>query len=88
MVDESKPTEPDFSAVTSGSSSTAEEVPPVVPPAPEPRTYTVVPGDTLSKIAKHYYGQANEWSKIFEANKETIKNPDMIKVGQVLTIPE
>jgi nucleoid-associated protein YgaU len=81
MADEPKPTEPDFSAVTSGSSSTAPEV-------PATRTYTVVPGDSLSKIAKHFYGNASEWNKIFQANTDTIKNPDLIKVGQVLTIPE
>jgi len=77
---------PDFSNVKSGASSTAP--PPAAPKAAEPRTYTVIAGDNLSKIAKHFYGDANKWKKIFEANKDTIKNPDLIKVGQVLRIPE
>lgn len=77
---------PDFSNVQSGASSTAP--PPAAPKAAEPRTYTVAAGDNLSKIAKHFYGDANKWKKIFEANKDTIKNPDLIKIGQVLRIPE
>jgi len=52
------------------------------------KTYTVVAGDTLSKVAKHYYGDANKYMKIFEANKDQLKDPNMIKVGQVLRIPD
>ena len=55
--------------------------------APE-TTYTVVAGDSLSKIAKHFYGNANEYMKIFEANKDQLKDPDKINVGQKLKIPE
>ena len=77
---------PDFSNVQSGASSTAP--PPSAPKAAEPRTYTVVAGDNLSKIAKRFYGDANKWKQIFEANKDTIQNPDLIRVGQVLRIPE
>ena len=51
------------------------------------QTYTVVSGDSLSKIAKHFYGDANQWKKIFDANTDKIKNPDLIHPGQVLTIP-
>ena len=68
---------PDFSNVQSGSSSTAP--PPAAPKPAEPRTYTVVAGDNLSKIAKHFYGDANKWKKIFEANHDSIKNPDLIQ---------
>lgn len=75
---------PDFSNVKSGASSTA----PAAPKAAEPRTYTVVAGDNLSKIAKKFYGDANKWKKLFEANKDTIKNPDLIKIGQLLRVPE
>ena len=49
--------------------------------------HTVVSGDTLSKLAKRYLGDANAYMKIFEANKDTLKDPNMIKVGQQLTIP-
>ncbi len=75
---------PDFSDVEGGASSTAPK------PAPaEARTYTVVKGDSLSKIAKSLYGNAVKWKAIYEANKATIGgNPDLIKPGQVLTIPE
>ena len=51
------------------------------------RTYTVKPGDTLSKIAKEFYGNANEYPKIFEANKDQLSSPDRINVGQELKIP-
>jgi nucleoid-associated protein YgaU len=72
----------DFSNVQAGGSSTA--------PAPQsaaPKTYTVVKGDNLSKIAKREYGDANKWRSIYEANKDLIKNPDLIYPGQVLKIP-
>jgi nucleoid-associated protein YgaU len=56
---------------------------------PEPgRTFhTVVRGDTLSAIAKTYYGNANAYMKIFEANKPMLGHPDKIYPGQVLRIP-
>jgi len=78
---------PDFSNVQSGGSSTAPAPPKPTPPDPAPRTYTVVAGDSLSKIAKRFYGDANKWQRIFEANRDTIKNPDLIHPGQVLKIP-
>jgi nucleoid-associated protein YgaU len=71
----------DFSDVEGGSSSTA-------PPAPAAeRTYTVVAGDSLSKIAKRLYGDAQQWRKIYEANKDQISNPDLIHPGQTFRIP-
>ncbi len=51
------------------------------------RTYTVVAGDSLSKIAKREFGDANKWHAIYEANRDTIKNPDLIHPGQVLNLP-
>lgn len=51
------------------------------------RTYTVQPGDTLSKIAREHLGNANAYMKIFDANKDLLTDPDKIKPGQVLTIP-
>jgi hypothetical protein len=51
-------------------------------------TYTVKSGDTLSKISKHFYGDANEYMRIFYANRDKIKDPNMIQVGQQLNIPK
>jgi len=51
------------------------------------QTYTVKAGDTLSKIAKEFYGSANDYNKIFEANKDQLSSPDRINVGQELKIP-
>jgi nucleoid-associated protein YgaU len=49
--------------------------------------HEVVAGDTLSKISKQYYGDASLYMKIFEANRNILKDPDLIKVGQKLRIP-
>jgi LysM repeat protein len=51
------------------------------------RSYTVKAGDTLSKIAKAHYGDATQYTKIFEANRDKLKDPDKIFPGQVLVIP-
>lgn len=56
-------------------------------PSPPTREYTIKSGDSLSKIAKQYYGDAGDWKKIFEANKDKIKDPDMIFPGQKIIIP-
>ncbi len=57
------------------------------PAAPAAKTYTVQAGDTLSKIAKAYLGNAGDYRKIFEANQDQLTDPDKIKPGQVLRIP-
>ena len=88
--EEKNPVNPDFSNVQSGGSSTA------APPATtDPiagsgsgRTYTVVKGDSLSKIAKREYGDANKWRTIYEANRDLIKDPDLIYPGQLLSVPQ
>jgi nucleoid-associated protein YgaU len=49
--------------------------------------HVVEKGETLSKISKKYYGDPNLYMKIFEANKDVLKNPDLIKIGQKLRIP-
>ena len=54
---------------------------------PEAQYYTVKSGDTLSKISKAQYGDANQYMKIFEANKPMLKDPDKIYPGQMLRIP-
>ncbi len=88
-------TRADFSNVQSGSSSTAAE-----PSTPAPdlnrtagttgqeQTYTVVAGDSLSKIAKRFYGDASLWPRLHEANRDQITNPDLIHPGQRLKIPK
>jgi len=87
----------DFSDVQSGSSSTAP-----APAAPlgtpgttgttgfgagASRTYVVVKGDSLSKIAQREYGDAGKWRRIYEANQDIVKDPDLIYPGQTLKIP-
>lgn len=54
---------------------------------PEAQFYTVVSGDTLSKVAKEFYGNANAYMAIFEANKPMLSHPDKIYPGQMLRIP-
>ncbi len=87
MSPSSKEPLPDFSDVRGGGSSSAP-----LPPAektPEVRTHTVAKGDSLSKIAKQYYGKVTLWKQLYEANKAVVgPNPDLIKPGQVLVIPE
>jgi nucleoid-associated protein YgaU len=79
----------DFSDVKSGGSSSASDRQVEQRPATESsKTYKVVAGDSLSKIAKREYGDANEWRRIYEANKHLIDNPDLIYPGQELTIPQ
>ena len=76
MTDDDK--EPDFSDVTGGSSSTA--------PAAS-KTYTIVKGDTLSKIAHREYGDSKLWRQIYAHNKDTIPDPDKIFPGQTIVLP-
>ena len=86
----------DFSNVQAGSSSTAAE-PRTAPPeqgkagttgqVASDDMYVVVSGDSLSEIAKREYGDMNEWRRIYEANRDQIKDPDLIQPGQQLKIP-
>lgn len=64
------------------------EAAPAPAPVAAPRVHVVAKGDTLSAIAKTYYGKSSLYMKIFEANKNILKDPDKIQVGQKLTIPE
>ena len=83
MPDNKEPT-PDFSDVRSGASSSA----PILPESGTPEaTYVVKKGDSLSKIAKAVYGDANKWKAIHQANRDTIPNPDLIYPGQVIKLP-
>jgi nucleoid-associated protein YgaU len=69
---------PDFSNVQSGSSSSSDT---------GSRSYVVVKGDSLSAIAKREYGDAKEWRRIYDANRDIIKDPDLIYPGQTLRLP-
>lgn len=60
---------------------------PVAAAAPAATTYTVQAGDTLGAIAKAHLGSASDYTKIFEANRDVLSDPDKIKPGQVLKIP-
>lgn len=78
---------PDFSNVVSGSSSTAPAGG-AAEAGQQERFYVVEKGDSLSKIAKKFYGDMNAWKRIFEANRDRIHNPDLIQPGWKLRIPE
>lgn len=52
------------------------------------QTYSVKPGDNLSKISKQFYGDSDEYMKIFYANRDKLRDPDKIQVGQELVIPD
>jgi nucleoid-associated protein YgaU len=75
---------PDFSNVQSGSSSTA---PDGDTKSDAGRTYVVKQGDSLSKIAKQVYGNSDDWRRIYDANQDSIKDPDLIYPGQTLRLP-
>lgn len=70
---------PDFSNVQSSVSSTEAVI--------GDTQYTVQKGDTLSHIARAQYGKASEWRRIFDANRDTLDDPDRIQPGQTLKIP-
>lgn len=72
-------------AAAAAAGAGAAAAPAAAPSAP--KTYTVQPGDTLSKIAKEFLGNANDYMKIFNANKDQLSDPDKIKPGQVLRLP-
>ena len=81
------PAKPDFSNVTGGVQST-EQINEGGGGGTGEQTYTVAKGDTLSHIAKEFYGKAGKWHAIYHANREVIgDNPDRILPGQVLRIP-
>jgi LysM repeat protein len=73
--------------ITIDPSLAPKTAPPAEAPAAAAQTYTVQAGDTLSKISKQFYGDANQYMKIFNANKDQLNDPNMIRVGQVLKIP-
>ena len=73
-----------------GGTSPAASAPHAAPAAPEaaPKTYTVKAGDTLGHIAKQHLGSASAYMKIFDLNKDQLADPNKIKPGQVLRLPQ
>ena len=69
----------DFGKVSSSIESTEDVL--------DERSHTVARGDNLSRISNQYYGSANHWKDIFEANRDLLDDPDLIQPGQVLRIP-
>ena len=85
LFDRKEKPKADFSNVRSGSSTRPDVS---GQPAAADRSYMVKSGDTLSAIAKREYGDAAQWKRIFDANRDTIDDPDLIHPGQELKIPE
>lgn len=71
---------PDFSNVRGSTDTTPADL--------GARSYTVQPGDTLSEIAQRHLGRASAWHAIFEANRDQLDDPDLIRPGQVLRLPD
>jgi nucleoid-associated protein YgaU len=89
---EKDPKKPDSSNVVSGSSSTSPAPPDAAQVARDAqrtlRIYLVEKGDNLSTISKKFYGNANSWKRIFDANRDQIRDADLIQPGWKLRIPE
>lgn len=81
--DEEQSSTPEQQTTTAAAAATSESAPVTA----AGRTYTVVSGDTLSRIAKQFYNDANQWQCIFDANRDILNNPDRISPGQHLRIP-
>ncbi|RZA22385.1 MAG: LysM peptidoglycan-binding domain-containing protein [Lysobacteraceae bacterium] len=80
------PAKPDFSDVTGGVQSTEASTEGGGGGSGE-QSYTVAKGDTLSHIAKQFYGKSSQWQAIYDANRDQLDDPDKIFPGQVLKIP-
>lgn len=73
---------PDFSNVQGGSDTVAD-----TGGGGGQQSYTVEKGDNLSSISKRFYGKSKYWKQIFDANRDTIENPDLIYPGQTINLP-
>jgi nucleoid-associated protein YgaU len=85
-----KPTaQPKPAPAANTTSGTSNQAAPQSTPstAAQPKVYTIKSGDSLSKIAKQFYGDANQWSKIHKANLDKIKDPNLIHPGEQIVIP-
>ena len=79
-----KPASPAPEKIQPSIASTAK---PMKPATPADQQYVVKVGDTLSKLAERFYNSTSKWEKIFEANRENLKNPNYIYIGMKLVIP-
>jgi LysM repeat protein len=79
------------SSVKTPVAAPAEEEPEVseqpVAPSPAIREYKVQPNDTLQKISQKFYGTYGKWRRIYDANADVLRDPNRLRVGQVLKIP-
>jgi len=87
--DQIKLVDPTFSDLTADiqAPAAAAAAAAVAGPARTSRTYRVQPGDSLSKISQQFYGSANQYMKIFEANRDKLSDPDKLSTGIELVIP-
>ncbi|WP_324675304.1 LysM peptidoglycan-binding domain-containing protein [Hymenobacter sp. GOD-10R] len=86
---EEKPVQPAEKPAAGATDFFGNAAQPATTTAAQGTSYTIVSGDSLSKIAKNHYGDASKWHQIYDANKAIIgANPDHIEVGQVLTLPQ
>src|SRR6516162_1818380 len=85
--DQIKLVDPSYSDLIADIQAPAAAAAAGAPSSATARTYTVQPGDSLSKISKHFYGDPNMYMKIFDANKDKLSDPDKVKVGTELRIP-
>ncbi len=74
-------------AATIASGGSAPSRPVASPTAPEARYHTVTDGDSLSRISLRYYGTANRWQEIYQANRDALQGSNALRVGQQLRIP-
>ena len=75
------------SVIASGGPAPVRPAAPVAAPAPETRYHTVAEGDSLSRISLRYYGTANRWQEIFQANRDVLQGSSALRVGMQLRIP-
>lgn len=86
-VENVAPTQGGLMNGTGDTSRPSQASPPPTPPKVTQRTYTIKSGDTLWAIATKYYGNGSQYTKIYDANRGVIKNPNLIYPGQVIVIP-
>jgi nucleoid-associated protein YgaU len=85
--EEVRPADARLSVKSKQASGVASSITPLPRRPDRPVEYTIKAGDTLTHLADRFYGTASKWTKIYEANRDAIKNPDYIYIGQKITIP-